>query len=114
MTLEEFQASIVAAVRQYCEKNGIVLDEDLAVLKLCEEVGEFTQAVLIHRRKCRPEKHVPSETSRKMLADELADVLVVAMVNAHLFGIDLERAVRKKWLARTSDIDNLDRKRIGE
>lgn len=101
MTFSELQESILKAARTYCEKNGVVVDEDLAVLKLYEEVGEFAQAVLIHRKKCRPEKYVAPEASRKMLADELADIVGLAMINARLFEIDLEKTIQEKWLSRT-------------
>lgn len=68
------------------------------MLKLIEEVGEFYQAVLIHRRKCRPEKFVAKEISKNEVAKELADVVGMAMINAQLMGIDLEKAIDKKWI----------------
>jgi len=40
-------------------------DEDFALLKLYEEIGELSQAVLIHRKKNQPEKHVSEEISKK-------------------------------------------------
>jgi NTP pyrophosphatase (non-canonical NTP hydrolase) len=33
-----------------------------------------------------------------MLADELADIIGLAIINADLFGIDLEKAIKEKWL----------------
>ena len=76
----------------------MTIDEDFSLLKLYEEVGEFTQAVLIHRKKCRPEKYVSEEDSKQELAKELADVMGMVMVNAHLLGIDLMDAIDKKWI----------------
>ena len=36
----------------------------------------------------------------KLLADELADIIGLAIMNANLFEVDLENAIRKKWLTK--------------
>ncbi|MFA5916711.1 MAG: hypothetical protein WC850_00570 [Candidatus Gracilibacteria bacterium] len=97
MEFKELQEKIVANAISYGKRYNVEIDEDFALLKLYEEVGEYTQAVLIHRRKSRPEKFLSEEKSKEELAKELADVVGMAMVNAHLFGIDLEEAFTKKW-----------------
>lgn len=98
MNFKELQKRVVENAINYGQKYNVKIDEDFALLKLYEEVGEFAQAVLIHRKKSRPEKHVSEEISKKELAKELADVVGMAIVNAHLFGIDLEEAIDKKWI----------------
>ncbi|MBU1131790.1 hypothetical protein KKC32_00870 [Patescibacteria group bacterium] len=98
MDFNELQQSVIENAMDYGQKYNVQIDEDFALLKLYEEVGEFAQAVLIHRKKSRPEKHVPEEISKKELAKELADVVGMAIVNAHLLGIDLEEAINKKWI----------------
>ncbi|HBR81099.1 TPA: hypothetical protein DEA21_05700 [Candidatus Uhrbacteria bacterium] len=100
MQFKDLQQGVVNNALSYGQKYQIAIDEDFALLKLIEEVGEFAQAVLIHRKKSRPEKHVSEEVSRGELAKELADVVGMTMVNAHLFGIDLEEALNKKWLSQ--------------
>ena len=100
MEFKEIQQKAMANARRYGKKHNVQIDENFAILKLYEEVGEFAQAVLIHRKKSRPEKHVSEEVSRGELAKELADVVGMTMVNAHLFGIDLEEALNKKWLSQ--------------
>lgn len=85
---------------RYGKKHNIRIDENFALLKLYEEVGELAQAVLIHRKQSRPEKHVSPEISKKELAKELADIVGMAIVNAHLLGIDLEEAIDKKWITK--------------
>jgi NTP pyrophosphatase (non-canonical NTP hydrolase) len=100
MDFKELQKKVVENAIKYGEKYNIKIDEDFALLKLYEEVGELSQAVLIHRKKSRPEKHVSEEESKKELAKELADVLGMLIVNAHLLNIDLEDAVNKKWITR--------------
>lgn len=100
MDFKELQSKVVENAIIYGKKYNVQIDEDFALLKLYEEVGELAQAVLIHRKKSRPEKHVPEEVSKKELAKELADVVGMAIVNAHLLGIDLEEAIDKKWINR--------------
>jgi NTP pyrophosphatase (non-canonical NTP hydrolase) len=98
MDFKDLQKAVVQNAINYGKKYNVLIDEDFALLKLYEEVGELAQAVLIHRKKSRPEKHLPEELSKKELAKELADVVGIAIVNAHLLGIDLEEAIEKKWI----------------
>ena len=98
MDFKEIEKGVVNNALDYGKKYNLEIDENFALLKLYEEVGEFAQAVLIHRKKCRPEKFVSTEASKSELAKELADVLGMVMVNAHLLGINLEEAIDKKWI----------------
>ena len=98
MEFKKLQNKIIENAVNYGKKYNVQIDEDFALLKLYEEVGEFAQAVLIHRKKSRPEKYVPEGTSKKELAKEFADIVGIAMVNAHLLGVDLEDAINKKWI----------------
>ena len=98
MDFKELQDKVVKNALNYGKKYKVKIDEDFALLKLYEEVGEFAQAVLIHRKKSRPEKHVSKEISKNELSKELADIVGISIVNAHLLGIDLEDAIDKKWI----------------
>ncbi len=100
MDFKELQNKVVENAINYGQKYNVKIDEDFALLKLYEEMGEFAQAVLIHRKKSRPEKYVSEEVSKNELAKELADVIGMLIVNAHLLGIDLEEAIKKKWIDR--------------
>jgi NTP pyrophosphatase (non-canonical NTP hydrolase) len=100
MDFKEIQKGVVENAIKYGKEYNVEIDEEFALIKLYEEVGEFAQAVLIHRKKSRPEKHVTEEASKKELAKELADVVGMAMVNAHLLDIDLEEAIDKKWISK--------------
>jgi len=100
MDFKEIEKKVVQNAMDYGKKYNVKIDEEFAILKLYEEVGEFAQAVLIHRKKSRPEKHVPAEISKKELGKELADVVGMVMINAHLLDIDLEEAIDKKWISR--------------
>ncbi|MCX6744092.1 MAG: pyrophosphatase [Candidatus Parcubacteria bacterium] len=100
MDFKELQQKVIETSFDYGEKYNVKIDEDFALLKLYEEVGELAQAVLIHRKKSRPEKHVPEIISKKELAKELADVVGMVMVYANLMDIDLEEAIDKKWISK--------------
>lgn len=58
------------------------------------------QLLLIHRKKSKPEKLRSDDESKKLLAEELADIVGLAILNASLFELDLEHAVKVKWLDR--------------
>jgi NTP pyrophosphatase (non-canonical NTP hydrolase) len=98
MEFKEIQEKVVANAKNYGKKYNVKIDEDFALLKLFEEVGEFSQSVLIHRKKCRPEKYISQEESKKELAKEMADVAGMLMVCANLLEIDLEDAINNKWI----------------
>lgn len=103
MDFLELQNKIVANAERYSKKHDILINDDYAIHKLYEEVGEFAQAWLIHNRKCRASKYVEKEASKKMLAHELADIIGIAVVIANLQGIDLEEAIYQKWINK---VDN--------
>ena len=100
MKFKDIQDKAVKRAMEYGERHNLKIDEEFAIVKLFEEVGEFSQAVLIHKKKSRPEKYVSEEVSKRELAKELADVVGIAMLNAHLLDIDLEEAITKKWITR--------------
>ena len=98
MTFDEIQSGILKVAKVYGDKINVNIDQDFAILKLYEEVGEFAQAVLIHRKKSKPEKHNNENETKKRLGEELADIIGMAIVNADLFGIDIQKAIKEKWL----------------
>lgn len=98
MTFKEIQNGILEVARVYGQRFNVNIDQDFAILKLYEEVGEFAQAVLIHKKKSKPEKYRSEKETKEKLGEELADIISMAIVNANLFGIDIERAIKEKWL----------------
>lgn len=103
MEFKEMFKKTVDRALEYGRIHEVPMDREFAALKLGEEVGEFAQAVLIHDKKCRPEKYASQEEAKNKIAEELADVVGMAMFNAHLYGIDLEKVIRKKWLKEKQD-----------
>lgn len=100
MEFKDLQDAVVKNGENYGQRYNIKIDEDFALLKLYEEVGEFSQALLIHKGKCRPEKLETEEKSKEHLGQEMADVLGLLMMNAHLLDINLEENLKKKWINR--------------
>ena len=100
MTFDEMQDGILEVSKIYGKRFNVDIDQDFAILKLYEEVGEYAQAVLIHRKKSKPEKYKSENETKEMLGEELADIIGMAVVNADLFGIDLKKAIQDKWLKR--------------
>lgn len=50
MDFKELQQKVVKNALEYGERHNLKIDEDFALIKLFEEVGEFAQAVLIHKK----------------------------------------------------------------
>ncbi|MEK7096647.1 MAG: MazG-like family protein [Patescibacteria group bacterium] len=100
MEFSEVARGIVNTGKKYGNKHNIRIDQDFALTKLYEEIGELAQAWLIHTKKCRPEKYVSNEKSKQLISEELADVVGVSIMIADLLGIDLEKAINEKWLSK--------------
>ncbi len=96
MEFKKLQQGVLERIKEYSKEYNVQIDEEFALLKLAEEVGEFYQAVLIHRKKCRPEKFVSEKESRKFVSKELADIFANITLNADFLGIDLEQAIKEK------------------
>ncbi|TDW36588.1 NTP pyrophosphatase (non-canonical NTP hydrolase) [Rhizobium azibense] len=92
---EKFESSS----RRYAQVHGIERDPDWYLLKLQEEMGELTQAWNRLSGRGRPNGKAPDELKQD-LADETADMLGHILLFARQNGIDLARAIERKWLFR--------------
>ena len=97
-SFEEIFQKVVQNAIDYGNKYNVSIDAEFSFLKLIEEVWEFSQARLIYEKKSRPEKFVDDSIAKDEMAKELADVVGMAFVNAHVLGIDLEKALHIKWI----------------
>ncbi|MFE4464884.1 pyrophosphatase [Oerskovia sp. NPDC056781] len=106
LTLPALTERVEAVSALYARKFGIERDPDWFVLKLAEEMGELTQAYLTATGRTRP--RVAPETvpdgGREALAAEVADVLAHLLLLARAQGVDVERAVREKWLVWEAEV----------
>lgn len=100
MELKQLQEQSAEKFLNNLKRDNIEPSDDYFILKLTEELGEFVQSYLIHKKRCRPEKYVSEEESKKELAKELADVLGIVLVIAKTSDIDIEEALIKKWITR--------------
>ncbi|WP_372498032.1 MazG nucleotide pyrophosphohydrolase domain-containing protein [Sinomonas terrae] len=98
MNLEQLASEVEAVSRIYASRHGIERSPEWLVLKLHEEVGELTQAFLMKTGQARVKGQSDSDLEASLEA-ELADVLAQALLIGHHFGIDMEQAVERKWLA---------------
>ena len=100
MELKELQDQITKIFLANLERDDIKVSDEYLLMKLTEELGEFMQSVIIHKRDCRPAKYLSTEESKKEMAKELSDVLGLVFVIAKTFDLDIEEAITKKWITR--------------
>lgn len=98
MRFTELCQKVLEVYDRYARDNAIEVNDDYAVLKLVEEVGEFAQAVIIKKGMCRTEKRLPPAQSRRNVGAELSDILGLTILCADRMGVDLQAAIAEKWL----------------
>ena len=92
MDLKALQADVLRISDIYAAEHGIQRDRDWALLKLQEELGELTAEHLRVSGRARGQADVQAQ------GDEAADVLGMLLIYCDGAGIDLEAAMRRKWL----------------
>ena len=92
MTLDELSASVLRISDIYAREHGIERDRDWALLKMQEELGELTAEHLRMSGRAR------GAADADKLGDEAADVLGMLLIYCDRAGVDIEDAMRRKWL----------------
>ena len=92
MELKALQADVLRISDIYAAEHGIDRDRDWALLKLQEELGELTAEHLRLTSRAR------GEPNAEALGDEAADVLGMLLIYCARSGVDLDQAMRRKWL----------------
>jgi len=100
MELKQLQNKASKVFLNNLKRDNIEANADYLILKITEELGEFVQSYLVHKKRCRPEKYLPTKKSRREVSKELADVLGIIFVIAKVLKIDIEEALVKKWITR--------------
>jgi NTP pyrophosphatase (non-canonical NTP hydrolase) len=100
MEIKELQKQASKIFLDNLKRDKIKNSEDYLILKLTEELGEFVQSFLVHKKRCRPAKYLSPKKSKKELSKELSDVLGLVLVIAKKLDIDVEEALVKKWITR--------------
>jgi NTP pyrophosphatase (non-canonical NTP hydrolase) len=99
MTIEELQKEVdnwikTIGVRYFHELTNMVI--------LTEEVGELARLVSRIYGEQSFKEEVSEVKKKEMLADEMADVLWVLTCLANQTGVDLDLAIKKNILKKTS------------
>lgn len=101
--LSDLAASVLRISDLYATEHGIDRAKgatgDWALLKLQEELGELTAEHLRISRRAR------GEADQRALDDEAADVLGMLLIYCDQAGVDLETALRRKWLSWLESAD---------
>jgi len=100
MELKELQNKASKVFLSNLKRDNIKVNDDYLVLKMTEELGEFVQSYLVHKRRCRPSKYLSAQKSKREVSKELADVLGMLFIIAKTLKIDVEEALIKKWITR--------------
>ena len=122
LALADLTERVEAVSALYARKFGVERDADWFMLKLAEEVGELTQAFLAATGRTRPRAAAPGgsgapgvssgaaggrvvpDDARAALADEVADVVAHVLLLARSQHVDVDAALRRKWLAWEADL----------
>jgi NTP pyrophosphatase (non-canonical NTP hydrolase) len=99
MDLRRLSDDLETVSQRYAETFGIRRDATWFLLKLQEEVGELTQAYLMHSGQARTKDLTPPELAANFRA-ELADVLCQVVLLARHHEVDLPAEIDRKWLSR--------------
>lgn len=92
MNLSNLTADVLRISDIYATEHAIDRDRDWALLKLQEELGELTAEHLRMSGRAR------GAADARALADEAADVMGMLLIYCDRAGVDLEQAMRDKWL----------------
>ena len=92
MNLSDLQTSVLRISDIYAREHGIERSADWALLKVQEELGELTAEHLRMSGRAR------GQADAGKLGDEAADVLGMLLIYCDRAGIDIEQAMRRKWL----------------
>lgn len=97
MELKELQEKVVSVIENYSKTHGVAITKDLALIKLYEELWEFTKEFVLYTGKWR-NKGDSLEITKEKLSHEFADFFCSSLFLAHLLDIDMKTAIEEKRL----------------
>ena len=101
MEFHEVATAIVRNGDWYAKKHDVDIDEHFAAYQLIKEIGQFADAIMQAQGRVRADQRVDASTAKDDLTQELVDIVALALLNAHLYGIDIEDGLRQRWIAKT-------------
>jgi NTP pyrophosphatase (non-canonical NTP hydrolase) len=99
MNLNELITEICRNADWYADKFKVQVDKEFAALNLVKEIGQFAEARLIEQGIST--KKLNAEEAKDRMTQELVDIIALAIINADLYEIDLEKALKEKWINKT-------------
>ncbi len=96
MNFKELQKIITNNVKGHAQKNNFAIDENFALLKIYDDIGELSQAILINKQGATMEGAISQDESRKELGKKLADLLSMLLVIAEIYQVDVEKEIGHK------------------
>lgn len=100
MDIREIQKLTIANAERYSKKHNIDIDLEWLLLKLAEESGEFANALLVYRKKCRQAKIVNDSVAKENLDKELVDIFTTLILLAENLEIDIFETLNKNVLEK--------------
>lgn len=97
MDLVEWTERLESVSAGYAEVYAVDRTPEWLLLKLMEELGELSQAWLVASGQGR-DRNRSADEQRAAVAAECADVVAMALLTARQMGVDVEAALRDKWL----------------
>ncbi len=101
MTVDELIKKIAENAEWYAAKFDVKVDKDFAAYNLVKEIGQFAEARLITEGKSIPKDRLNDVDAKDRMTQELVDIIALAIINANLYDIDIEQAIKEKWINKT-------------
>ena len=101
MTLNTLIEEINKNAQWYADKFDVDVDKEFAAMNLVKEIGQFAEARLINQGKSIPSKKLDAAAAKDRMTQELVDIIALAIINANLYDIDIEKAIDEKWIQKT-------------
>ena len=101
MTINQLIKEITKNAEWYANKFDVKVDKEFAAYSLVKEIGQVAEARLINQGKSIPSKRLNTEDAKERMTQELVDIIAMAIINADLYDIDIEKAIRQKWINKT-------------
>ena len=100
MLVSELIKEIVKNAEWYANKFDVKVDKEFAAYSLVKEIGQFAEARLISQGKST-RKNLNKEDAKERMTQELVDIIAMAIINANLYDIDIEKSLEEKWINKT-------------
>ncbi len=100
MEFSKLTEAIVENGKQYEKHFDVKIDMNFATYNLIKEIGQFADSVLVNSGNTQPHKRVDDAAAKDRITQELVDIVALAIINADVYGVDLEKGIREKWVEK--------------